>query len=116
MKAPEPKVPEHLNPFAREVLEGLEAHPESQAIVLGGRVALQHHLDFRKTVDLAAWWAGAADEAARSRFPYRGSPAYHALRAFFGWDPVDRLPFFGTPYYVELDRREEREDGCENRV
>ena len=63
------------------------------------------------TLDLLSTWKDIFD-----RFPYQGSPAYHALRAFFGWEPTDRLPYFGTPYYLELDRREEREDPCESLV
>jgi hypothetical protein len=63
------------------------------------------------TLDLLSTWKDVFD-----RFPYSGSPAYHALRAYFGWQPVDRLPYFGTPYYVQLDRMEERSDPCENRV
>jgi len=63
------------------------------------------------TLELLSTWKEVFD-----RFPYRGSPAYHALRAYFGWETVERLPYFGTPYYVQLDRREEREDGCEHLV
>src|SRR5262245_14445337 len=65
MKELDPRVPEHLNPFAGEVLEALKGHPESRGIIIGGGIALQHYLDFRKTVDLDAWWAGSAEEAAR---------------------------------------------------
>ena len=63
------------------------------------------------TLDLLSTWKEIFD-----RFPYKGSPAYHALRAFFGWEAVEREPFFGIPYYVQLDREEDRQDGCEDRV
>ena len=63
------------------------------------------------TLDLLSTWKDIFD-----RFPYEGSPGYHALRAFFGWEAVARLPYFGTPYYVQLDQREDREDSCENMV
>lgn len=63
------------------------------------------------TLQLLSTWRDVFD-----RFPYRGSPAYHALRALFGWPQVDRAPYFGTPYYRELDARDERDDGCEDLV
>jgi hypothetical protein len=58
MKPLDPKIPANLNAFAAEVLDGLRGHRESQRIILGGGVALQHYLDFRSTVDLDAWWGG----------------------------------------------------------
>ena len=49
------------------------------------------------------------------RFPLGTSPAYHAFRAWFGWEPVPfpcGLPG-PTPVYVHLDRLEGRdEDPC----
>ena len=50
------------------------------------------------------------------RFAFRGSPAYHALRSFFGWKAVPRERFFSEPTYLKLDRREGRIDGFEDRV
>ncbi len=50
------------------------------------------------------------------RFPLRGSPAYHALRTFYEWDPVPRLPFLIKPHYQVLDELEGRSDGCEHLV
>lgn len=49
-------------------------------------------------------------------FPLSGSPAYHALRAYFGWSEVPRTRFFGAPAYQLFDRLEGREDGFEDRV
>lgn len=60
MKDVPPRVPQSLHPLAREILEGLQGHPEARAIVLGGGVALQHYLDYRTTVDLDAWWGEGA--------------------------------------------------------
>lgn len=50
------------------------------------------------------------------RFPISHSPAYHALRAFFGWEPVPRKTYLGEPGYRKLDAAEERTDGFEDRV
>ena len=65
----------------------------------------------RYTVELLRTWEDIFD-----CFPDRGSPGYHALRAYFGWESVERSQYFGTPYYKQLDRREDREDGCEHLV
>jgi hypothetical protein len=54
-----PKVPENLDPLAREVLEGLRQQPAANQIILGGGVALQHYCEYRETRDLDAWWAEA---------------------------------------------------------
>jgi hypothetical protein len=63
------------------------------------------------TLGLLSRWKDVFD-----RFPLKASPAYHALRAFFGWEPVEQLPYLGTPCYLKLDRLEERGDGFEDRV
>jgi hypothetical protein len=63
------------------------------------------------TLKLLSNWKDVFD-----RFPLKGSPAYHALRSYFGWEPVERLRWFGTPAYIKLDRMEGREDGFEDRV
>ena len=57
----------------------------------------------------------AAWKAVFDRFPLVTSPAYHAFRAWFGWNafpyPKD-LPAL-TPYYAHVDRLEGRgEDPC----
>jgi hypothetical protein len=50
------------------------------------------------------------------RFPIVTSPAYHAMRAWFAWEPVD-VPdglHHAVPRYVEYDRLEGRgRDPCE---
>ena len=50
------------------------------------------------------------------RFPLPHSPAYHALRAFFGWPRVEHAAHFGEPGYVKPDAAEGRTDGFEERV
>ncbi|MBI4266733.1 MAG: hypothetical protein HY657_20390 [Acidobacteria bacterium] len=50
------------------------------------------------------------------RFPIVTSPAYHAMRAWFQWEPVPVPTGLHppTPRYVEYDRLEGRdEDPCE---
>lgn len=51
------------------------------------------------------------------RFPVVTSPAYHAVRLWFGWEPVRVPPGLHRPVprYVEYDRIEGRgEDPCEH--
>jgi len=52
-------------------------------------------------------------------YPVLTSPAYHAFRAWFGWESMRRpleLPS-PTPLYVHLDRIEERpDDPCERLI
>ncbi len=62
----------------------------------------------KPTVDLFVRWRDIFD-----RFPH---PAFHAFRAYFGWEPVERRPYFGEPGYCKLDRGEDREDPCESLV
>jgi hypothetical protein len=63
------------------------------------------------TLKLLAAWKDVFD-----RFPLKSSPAYHALRAFYGWEAVEQGPYLGTPTYIKLDRMEGREDGFEEWV
>lgn len=65
----------------------------------------------RATLELLAHWRDIFD-----RYPLRASPAYHALRTYYGWPAVEQLPYLGTPAYIKLDRLEGREDGFEDRV
>lgn len=60
-----PRPPQSLNRFAKELLDLLAGHPEAAEIVIGGGVALAHYLDYRDTVDLDAWWRTAPVETAR---------------------------------------------------
>ena len=64
-----------------------------------------------ETIRLFSQWKDVFD-----RFPLKASPAYHAFRSFFRWEPVEQLPYLGTPSYIKLDRLEGREDGFEDRV
>jgi hypothetical protein len=48
------------------------------------------------------------------KYPLNASPGYHALRCLFGWESVERLPFFDEPTYLKFDRIEGRTDGCED--
>jgi hypothetical protein len=47
-----------IDPLAQEVLERLQARPQSAEIVLGGYFALQFHAAYRATHDIDAWWRG----------------------------------------------------------
>jgi len=58
--------PRHLDPLAEHVLSLLAGIPEADRIVLGGYLALQHHLDYRSTHDIDAWWRDRADAAAEA--------------------------------------------------
>lgn len=59
----EPRVPDHIHPLAREVLERLARQPAGRGVIIGGGVALQHYCEFRGTLDLDAWWSADASEA-----------------------------------------------------
>ena len=50
------------------------------------------------------------------RYPLAASPAYHALRSFYGWEAVERLPFMAEPTYLKFDRIEGRTDGFEDSI
>lgn len=67
-----------------------------------------------ETFELFSGWKDVFD-----RFPISTSPAYHAFRAWFGWEPIPYpvgLPA-PTPLYVHLDRLEGRgEDPCEGMI
>lgn len=58
MKHPEPKIPQHLDPLAMEMLAKLREYPEAaRHVVLGGYFALKHYLDYRNTSDIDGWWS-----------------------------------------------------------
>jgi hypothetical protein len=67
-----------------------------------------------ETFELLGRWRDVFD-----RFPVATSPAYHALRCWFGWPEVPwpagiRPP---TPRWLHLDRQEGRPpDPCENMI
>lgn len=64
-----------------------------------------------ETIALFAGWKDTFNQ-----FPIVTSPAYHAVRLWFGWEPV-RLPpglHMAAPRYVAYDRLEGRgTDPCE---
>jgi hypothetical protein len=67
-----------------------------------------------ETFALFSTWKEVFDE-----FPITTSPAYHAFRAWFGWEPLPRPTgvAHAEPLYLTLDRLEERkEDPCERWV
>ena len=58
MAIPQPKIPAHLDPLAKEMLDRLRAHPEAaRHVILGGYFALKHYLDYRNTADIDGWWS-----------------------------------------------------------
>jgi hypothetical protein len=65
----------------------------------------------RATIELFSGWKEIFE-----RFQLPHSPAYHAFRSYYGWEPVERLTYFGEPGWLKLDRAEGREDPCESRV
>src|SRR5438105_4699622 len=58
--------PRQIDPLADRVLECLAAMPEAAEIVIGGYLALQHYVDYRRTHDIDAWWRTRASPAAES--------------------------------------------------
>lgn len=63
------------------------------------------------TIRLLSGWREVFD-----RFPLPGSPAYHALRSYFGWPRVERTTCFMEPTYRILDALEGRQDDFEGVV
>jgi len=77
--------------------------------------AMDFHI-FPEPVTLAelAAWKDIFD-----RFPLPASPAYRALRWWFGWEPVQIPPGMPAtrPMYLALDAAEERgSDPCESTI
>jgi hypothetical protein len=60
-----PRRPASMDPFAVEILEGLQKYEEGADLVLGGHFALKHYLDRRDTHDIDAWWPMEADAEKR---------------------------------------------------
>lgn len=67
-----------------------------------------------ETVALFTGWKDVFDA-----FPIVTSPAYHALRLWFRWEPVS-IPaglLAAAPRYIDYDRQEgRREDPCEHGI
>ncbi len=92
------------------------ASPESRADYLHRICSAWDHgvLPDQETFGLLSGWKEVFD-----RYPVLASPAYHAFRAWFHWEP---LPFPGgllarTPHWVHLDRLEGRDrDPCEHMI
>jgi hypothetical protein len=59
------------------------------------------------TVRALAGWKDVFD-----RFPIPHSPAYHAFRTWFGWEPVASVPYPSRPLWEALDAEEGRTDPC----
>ncbi|MBI4602137.1 MAG: hypothetical protein HY721_09275 [Planctomycetes bacterium] len=72
--------------------------------------------DFGVPPEDATWRIFASWKEVFDRFPLAHSPAYHAFRDFYGWEPVPQLSWLGEPGYRKLDAAEEREDGFEGWV
>lgn len=61
--------PTSIDPLADRTLQGLAAVPEATEIVLGGYLALQHHVRaYRQTHDIDAWWRTRALPEAEKAF------------------------------------------------
>lgn len=56
----------NIDPLAESVLAELSKHAGSEQIVLGGYFALRHHVDYRSTHDIDAWWKERADPHAEA--------------------------------------------------
>lgn len=63
------------------------------------------------TLQLLAGWQDVSN-----RVPLLQSPAYHALRSYFGWPAFPREKPSVEPTYRTLDALERREDGFEDRM
>ena len=61
----------------------------------------------RETMSEVANWKAVFD-----RFPIPYSPAYHAFRALFGWEPVPAKARASLAHWEVLDAEEDRTDPC----
>ena len=99
-----------------------DTEPPTELLTMEAKADYVHRIcsawDFRihpepETFDLFGGWKDVFD-----RFPLVTSPAYHAFRAWFGWErvPTPLGLAYAEPAYVTLDRLEGRTDPCENMI
>jgi len=94
--------PPSIDPFADAVLQALATRRESSELVLGGYLALQHYVDYRKTHDIDAWWRGRAS-------PVTERAILETMRRIADKEGFDvREKRFGETYSVELVRAEKK--------
>ncbi|MEW6744654.1 MAG: nucleotidyl transferase AbiEii/AbiGii toxin family protein [Planctomycetota bacterium] len=55
--------PPGIDPLADKILSQLAGAAAASEIILGGYLALQHHVDYRRTHDIDAWWRERASPA-----------------------------------------------------
>ena len=72
--------------------------------------------DFGVFPDRSDWLRFADWKAVFDAYPLTSSPAYHAFRAWYGWDAVPRGTCGLEPVWRIQDRREGRQDPCEDFV
>jgi len=63
--SPSPTPPADLDPLVRAMLESLRGNRHAATLVIGGGIALKHHIDYRSTHDLDAWWSAQSTAAER---------------------------------------------------
>jgi len=90
--------PARIHPLADRILRELATRPESNEVVLGGYLALQHHVDYRETQDIDAWWRGRASPAAERAIV----ETMQSIGQAEGFAVRERR--FGETYSVELER------------
>jgi hypothetical protein len=94
--------PAGIDPLADKILQRLSGVSEASHIVLGGYLALQHHLDYRKTHDIDAWWRGRASAAAEAAIRHAMQQVAHEEGAEL------RERRFGETVSFELVRGDEK--------
>jgi len=55
-----------IDPLANDILAELSHYAGSRQVVLGGYFALRHHINYRTTHDIDAWWKTRADPQAEA--------------------------------------------------
>ena len=91
-----------IDPLAEKVLEALSGKPEASEIVLGGYLALQQFVDYRRTHDIDAWWRTRASTAAKAAI----REAMQQVAATEGYELRERC--FGDTASFELCRESKR--------
>lgn len=97
-----PTRPSDLDPLTEAILDRLRQYPETQAIVLGGYLALKHYLDYRTTHDIDAWWATDAGPEVREEALACVRQAVDAVAREHGLDTAERR--WGDLVSIELRR------------
>lgn len=97
-----------------------ELQPPTALVTPAAQAEYVHRIceafDFGVLPDRADWERFRGWKAIFDAFPLPHSPAYHAFRSRYGWEPVACGRCGLVPPWRVQDMREGRTDSCEDRV